>query len=144
MILHINNEIINKSEVFTDNNIGYFEDSYEYIYNNFYNNKDDIYSICSEFTKREESEVYDYNSILNDIKNNIMAYQYNYYSNMKEIFYNCVLLSTLPDIFKKSTDNVEDMSGIFGNCSSLLSLPDISEWNTNNVEDMSYMFLNRS
>ena len=25
--------------------------------------------------KREESEVYDYNSVLNDIKNNIMAYQ---------------------------------------------------------------------
>ena len=73
-----------------------------------------------------------------------MAYQYNYYSNMKEIFYNCVLLSALPDIFKKSKDNVEDMSGIFGNCSSLLSLPDISERNTNNVEDMSYMFLNRS
>ena len=25
--------------------------------------------------KREASEVYDYNSVLNDIKNNIMAYQ---------------------------------------------------------------------
>ena len=72
---NIDNEIIYKSEVFNDCDIGYFEDSHEYIYNNFYNNKDDIYSICSEITKREESEVYDYNSVLNDIKNNIMAYQ---------------------------------------------------------------------
>ena len=30
---------------------------------------------CRKDTKREESEVYDYNSVLNDIKNNIMAYQ---------------------------------------------------------------------
>ena len=34
------------------------------------------------------------------------------------------------------------MSYMFSNCKSLSSLPDISKWNTNNVNDMSYMFYN--
>ena len=32
------------------------------------------------------------------------------------------------------------MEGMFYGCSSLSSLPDISKWNTSNVEDMYYMF----
>ena len=37
-------------------------------------------------------------------------------------------------------NNVIDMRQMFYNCSSLISLPDISKWNTNNVTNMSEMF----
>ena len=33
------------------------------------------------------------------------------------------------------------MSYMFNRCKSLSSLPDISKWNTKNVNHMSYMFL---
>ena len=59
---------------------------------------------------------------------------------MSEMFYNCWLLSSLPDISKWNTNNVKDMGGMFYYCSSLSSLPDISKWNTNNLKYMSWLF----
>ena len=64
-------------------------------------------------------------------------------SKIKDISYmfsGCSSLSSLPDISKWNTNNVNNMSGMFSGCSSLSSLPDISNWNTNNVKNMSIMF----
>ena len=131
---------------YLDCNINNNEDSYENSnednYNNFYNYNDNTYSNCSEIAKSEEKNINLYNSALNDIKN--IIYQYNYYSNMSNMFYNCRTLSSLPDISEWKTDNVINMSYFFYNCLSLISLPDISKWNTNNVEDMDYIFSNCS
>ena len=46
---------------------------------------------------------------------------------MSYMFYNCSLLSSLPDISKWNISNVIDMSYIFYECSYLSSLPDISQ-----------------
>ena len=59
-------------------------------------------------------------------------------TDMSYMFYRCSSLSTLPDISKWNTSNVNSMSYMFYGCSSLLSLPDISKWNTSNVYDMFY------
>ena len=152
-IININDEEFYKFEGFIVYNIDDNEDSYkdsyednfcdsfEYNHNNFYIfDNDNNYSICSEITKKEEREINLYNSTLNEIKNKIIIYQYSYYSNMSEMFSNCISLFSLSDIFKWNTNNVKDMSGMFYNCSSLLSLPDISKWNTINVTDISNMF----
>ena len=61
---------------------------------------------------------------------------------MKEMFRQCSSLSSLPDISKWNTNNVENMSRMFFYCSSLSSLPDLSKGNTKNVKDMSKMFDN--
>ena len=61
---------------------------------------------------------------------------------MSYIFYNCLSLSSLPDISKWNTNDVEDMSGMFWNCIILSLLPDISKWNTNKVNNMSDMLDN--
>ena len=55
------------------------------------------------------------------------------------MFYGCSSLSSLPDISKWNTINVNYMASMFCGCSSLLSLPNISKWNTSNVNDMSWM-----
>ena len=136
--ININDEKFYQFEEFLDCNIepnkddyeNNYEDYYEDNYINFYNDNDNIYSNCSEIMKRETRDIDNYNSTFTEIKNNIIIYQYNYYSNMSEIFYNCLLLSSLPDISKWNTNNVNYMSCIFYNCSSLSSLPDISKWNT--------------
>ena len=44
---------------------------------------------------------------------------------MRNLFYNCSSLSSLPDLSKWNTNNVNDMSDMFSFCESLLSLPDI-------------------
>ena len=44
---------------------------------------------------------------------------------MNSMFYECSSLSSLPDISKLDTSNVNDMSLIFYECSTLSSLPDI-------------------
>ena len=64
------------------------------------------------------------------------------YMLLEELFSNCELLTSLPDISKWNTDKVTDMRHMFSNCKSLLSIPDISKWNTSNVKDISYMFSN--
>ena len=45
-------------------------------------------------------------------------------NNMRNLFYNCSILSFLPDISKWNTNNVYNMSNMFSNCSSLISIPD--------------------
>ena len=40
----------------------------------------------------------------------------------------------------KGINHITNMSCMFSGCSSLTSLPDISKWNTENVEDISSMF----
>ena len=59
---------------------------------------------------------------------------------MRDMFYDCESLSSLPDISKWDTQKVTNISYMLSNCKSLLSLPDISKWNTQNVTDMSGMF----
>ena len=142
--ININDEKFYKFEEFFDYNNDYNENIYEYYcdnnHDNFYNDNDNIFSNCSEIAKRKDMDINHSNSTISDIKDNIIIHQYNYYSNMSEIFYNCLSLLSLPDISKWNTNNVEDMSGMFSDCSSLLSLPDISKWNTNNVKNMSEIF----
>ena len=148
-IININDEKFYKFEEFLDCNIepnkDDYENNYEDNYKNFYNDNDNIYSNCSEITKREKRDTNLYNSIITEIKNNItINNQYNYYSNMSYMFCGCLSLSLIPDIFKRNTDKVNDMGDMFSFCSSLLSLPDISKWNTNNVMNMSGMLYNCS
>ena len=62
---------------------------------------------------------------------------------MNNIFKDCILLSSLPDISKWNTEKVQIMSGMFNGCKSLSSLPDISKWNIQNIKykgNMSDMF----
>ena len=40
------------------------------------------------------------------------------------MFYECSSLSSLPDISKWNTNNVNNMSDMYNDCISLLSLPD--------------------
>ena len=147
-IIKIDDERFYKFEEFYDYNINYskdiyennFEDNNEDIYNKFYNDNINSINQQSKITKRELRETNHFNSTVINIKDNIIIYQYNYYTNMSEMFENCLSLSSLPDISKWNTINVIDMSGMFNYCSSLFSFPDISKWNTINVIDMSYMF----
>ena len=39
------------------------------------------------------------------------------------MFYNCELLSSLPDISKWNTNNVNNMSFMFSNCKPSLNIP---------------------
>ena len=59
---------------------------------------------------------------------------------MNDIFSNCILLSSIPDISNLDTSNIIDMSKLFYNCRSLTLISDISKWNTNNVADLSQIF----
>ena len=49
-------------------------------------------------------------------------------NNIKCMFYNCSLLTYLPDISKWETDNIIETDYLFANCSSLISIPEISKW----------------
>ena len=44
------------------------------------------------------------------------------------------------EIKLKGILNINNMSGMFNECRALSSLPDISKWNTYNVNYMSYIF----
>ena len=129
------------------------------IFNNLKQNKDDTLLNFSEITMKEANEKHDYSIVYNYIYNYskligifpncepliFIAYKpiyHNIFTNMKEMFYNCISLSSLPDISKWNTSLVNNMSGLFSGCSSLLYLPDISEWNTSNVTNISEMFCN--
>ena len=61
-------------------------------------------------------------------------------TDMSYMFYNCELISVLPDISIWDTSKVINMNNMFGGCKSLSYLPDISKWDTSNVLDMSGMF----
>ena len=113
------------------------EDSQHILYKNSRNNNKNLnYSEVQERTESYETN----SSTIAFIKDKLLDYQYNYFSDISRMCYNCLLLSSLPDISKWNTDNVIDMNSIFYNCSSLTSLPDISKWNTNNVIDMNNFF----
>ena len=49
------------------------------------------------------------------------------------MFYNCCLLTSLPDLSKWDTSNVMNMGNLFNNCSSLTKLFDMSGWKTGNI-----------
>ena len=89
---------------------------------------------------KEYEITYQYDVNNNKNKLNIILKGINNITNMSYMFYECLSLSSLPDISKWDTNNVTDMSSMFYGCSSLSSLPDISKWNTNNITDMSCMF----
>ena len=59
---------------------------------------------------------------------------------MELLFYNCLSLSSLPDISKWNISKVGYFSGIFLRCTSLISIPDISKWKTNNLKNMLCLF----
>ena len=59
---------------------------------------------------------------------------------MRNMFFECESLKSLPDISNWNTSKVTDMSWMFGGCKNLESLPDISKWDTRKVIDMSSMF----
>ena len=63
-------------------------------------------------------------------------------TNMNGMFLGCKSLYYLSDISKWNTSNVESMKGMFNGCKSLSFLPNISTWDVSNVIDMSYMFMN--
>jgi len=101
------------------------------------NNKDK----CKMIIDNKESEIavkYDVNN--NNNKLNIILKGINNITNMSDMFYGCLSLSSLPDISKWNTNNITDMSEIFRGCKSLSPLPDISKWNIDKVIDMSWMF----
>ena len=106
---------------FEEDNLEYNEDIYEVIENDLYKNlkRDDIYQNISELTNREEKSNNNDNSTLIYFKDNIIFYQYKYYTNLSYMFYNCSLLISLPDISKWNIDNIRDISYMFYYCSSL-------------------------
>ena len=63
-------------------------------------------------------------------------------NDMSYLFCGCEILKILPDISSWNTYNVKDMSNMISYCPKLESLPDISKWDTRNVIDMSHMFAN--
>ena len=100
-------------------------------------NKNNLY-----IEKRHDIENHNSNKI-NGYLQNINLFKLNIkISAMNEIFSNCLLLKTLPDISNWDTSNVIDTSKIFYNCKNLSIIPDISKWDTSNVIDMNKMFYN--
>ena len=93
-------------------------------------------SVCDSFYQcsKEKSSIQkkNINNITNmsDIIqiNDILSYDSNFkVIDMSNIFYGCTSLTSLPDISKWDTSNVNNMSNIFCGCTSLISLPDISK-----------------
>ena len=138
-IIKIDDERFYKFEEFYDYNINYskdiyennFEDNNEDIYNKFYNDNINSINQQSKITKREVRETNHFNSTVINIKDNIIIYQYNYYTNMSEMFENCLSLSSLPDISKWNTINVNNTMKIISNCILLLIIPNLSKVNVN-------------
>ena len=62
-------------------------------------------------------------------------------TDMKVMFYNCVVLKSVGDISKWDVSNVINMSAMFDSCEELESVGDISKWDVSNVTDMRFMFL---
>ena len=107
-----------------------------------YNYMSNTFSQISDIIYKKSYDNYDNSIIL--YMNNEMKYLNNNYTILREIFYKCESLISLPDITKWDTFNICDMSGMFSHCKSLLSLSDISNWETENVYDMSNLFYNCS
>ena len=142
----------------------YYEETYNIsevsFFGNLKQNKDDLHLSFSEIKKRDENSkskdismvfnyIYNYSKLTGIFPNCepliFLAYLsicHNIFTNIKEMFYNCRSLSSLPDISEWDTSYVKDMSGLFSGCKLLISFPDISKWNTSKVTDMSGMFFN--
>jgi len=112
-------------------------------YNNIYTNNDILFNIKNRLYISIPETIPNDNFLninKNTVKNNS---EWNTkISAINNIFSNCVLLSSLPDISNWDTSNIFDMSKLFYNCRSLTTLPNISKWNTNNVIDMNKIFYN--
>ena len=108
----------------------------------FYKYLKDDYSL-TEITgiKKDENKN---NSSINYIKDYLKTKKLKCYSDMSQMFMNCISLLLISGISNVNTNNVKYMDKMFSFCSSLSSLPDISKWNTNNINDMSEMFYNCS
>ena len=61
-------------------------------------------------------------------------------TDMKVMFYNCVVLKSVGDLSKWDVSNVINMSAMFDSCEELESVGDISKWDVSNVTHMSRMF----
>ena len=59
---------------------------------------------------------------------------------IEQLFKECPLLYTVPDIDKLDTSVFNDIHGLFFNCKSLISLPDISSWDVSNIIDFNHLF----
>ena len=53
---------------------------------------------------------------------------------------NLLINNNILEIKLKGIKNIISMKQMFYNCPNLKSIPDLSKWNTSNVEDMSYIF----
>ena len=62
---------------------------------------------------------------------------------MRKMFYNCLSLTTFPDVTKWNTFNVIDMKKMFYNCLSLSSLPNLFNWNPNRYNMVGKSLINR-
>ena len=130
-------EIFDKTDY--DNSLKSIESIEETHDSDYYINDDDLYSIDYKIKIIDEEQD---NSIMEHIKDKLMNYQDRYYLDLSSIFSNCLSLSSLPDISKWNTNNVNDIYEMLRNCISLSSLPDITKWNTNKIRDMENMNLN--
>ena len=59
---------------------------------------------------------------------------------IEQLFKECPLLYTVPDIDKLDISVFNDIHGLFFNCKSLISLPDISSWDVSNIIDFNHLF----
>ena len=59
---------------------------------------------------------------------------------MLNMFKGCSSLTTLPDISKWNTNNLNNMKNMFQGCSSLISMPDINKWIIRHQTNISGMF----
>ena len=114
-----------QSYIGNNNNINFFKDSdldldEESSSNSFYN---DYSAPKSEIPNEQNKNL---NSIIILYFYEKLKYFGSNYTILKEMFYNCESLSSLPDIDLWNINNVIDISCMFYNCKSLLYLPDIS------------------
>ena len=65
-------------------------------------------------------------------------------TDMSYMFYECLLLKSLPDISKWNTINLTFINNMFNKCSSLKYLPDLSKWSTSNIIYMDDVFFKYS
>ena len=63
---------------------------------------------------------------------------------MNAVFFGCVSLTSIPDISKWNTTNVNNIGFLFGLCQSIEYLPDISIWDSTNFENIERLFYNCS
>ena len=96
-----------------DDNLAYKDDFP--LYNNI--KIDDF--VFSEISKKNDDETSELTILYLNKKLN---YSGNNHTILNEMFYNCKLLSALPDVYNWNIDNVIDISGMFYNCMSLFKM----------------------